>query len=198
MSPFEELKEKEREARRQLILSSAQKLFSERDFRKVTVREIAKTAGVSSGTIYRYYKNMDELFLDIFLIHATEISNLINREYENQGKCSVEKYCEIHVNYLNDHMTFYQMMSHFMLSGLLPSETSEKMDPIMRSLMENLEKILNDAGVKKDSRIKAHALFASLNGTMISYARYPGRTFEEVKAHTLKLADVIAKNFIKS
>ncbi|MBU2511909.1 TetR/AcrR family transcriptional regulator [bacterium] len=195
MTTFKELKEKEREARRNLIISAAQRLFSEKDFRKVTAREIAKEAGVSSGTIYRYYKNMDELFIDIFLSHASEINRLIEEELAASKPLSIHRYCELHVHYLNENMTFYQMMSHFMLGGGLPSETSLKMDPIMRTWMNNLERILIRSGFREDTRIASHAIFASLNGLMISYAKYPGRSLEEIKKHTLKLAKTIADRF---
>jgi len=195
MSALQELRVKEREARREIILSAAQQLFSTRDFRKVTVREIAKAAGMASGTIYRYYKNLDALFVDIFLIHANGISLAVEAETLKKKKCSIQRYCEIHVEYLNENMAFYQMMSHFMLSGDLPSESSEKINPIMRRLMDLLERIIKASGFKDDSRLAAHALFASLNGTMISYARYPGRTLEEVKRHTLRLARLIALQF---
>ncbi len=40
------LREKERESRRELILLAARKLFAEKDFRSVTVREIARTVQV--------------------------------------------------------------------------------------------------------------------------------------------------------
>lgn len=195
MTILKDLKEQEKVARRQLIILAAQELFSETDFRQVTAREIAKKAGVSPGTIYRYYRNMDDLFLDIFLIHATEISRLIDRELELNGNCSVRRYCEIQVSYLNENISFYQMMSHFMLAGDLPSETSEKLNPIMRRLLDLLEKILQAAGIKENTRFHAHALFAALNGTMISYARYPGRDLAEIKQHTMRLAHIIADRF---
>ncbi len=195
MTTLKDLKEKEREARRKLIITAAQDLFAETDFRKVTAREIARKAGVSPGTIYRYYKNMDDLFVDIFLIHAAEISSLIDLEFKERQKCSVMRYCEIQVEYLNENMAFYQMMSHFMLAGSLPSETSKKMDPIMRKLLDLLETVLMEAGNTEDTRYQAHALFACLNGTMISYARYPGRDLGEIKQHTMKLARIIAKRF---
>ena len=192
---LEELKSREREARRDLIITAAQNLFAVKDFRQVTAREIAKAAQVSPGTIYRYYRNLDDLFIDIFLDHAQEISRLIDTAYQEKAECTVRHFCEIYIEYLNKNMTFYQMMSHFMLNGALPPDTSKKVDPIMRILMDGIERILKDGGVTGDSRIIAHALFSALNGTMITYARYPGRELVETKRHTLRLAKIIADRF---
>ncbi|MCG8337054.1 MAG: TetR/AcrR family transcriptional regulator [Proteobacteria bacterium] len=198
MTTLKDLKEKEKEARKNLIITAAQELFAESDFRKVTAREIARKAGVSPGTIYRYYKNMDDLFVDIFLIHVTEISRLIDLEFENNHSCSVLRFCEIQVEYLNEHMAFYQMMSHFMLAGSLPSETATRLNPILRKLLDLLETALVESGITDDVRLHAHALFSSLNGTMISYARYPGRDLAEIKQHTMTLARIIAARFSHS
>ncbi len=89
VATLEALREREREVRRELILSAAQKLFAEKDFRSVTVREIAKQAGVSPGTIYRYYENLDELFLDVFFAGAREITERVDEEYEKETGCSL-------------------------------------------------------------------------------------------------------------
>jgi hypothetical protein len=54
---------------------------------------------------------------------------------------------------------------------------------------------LFSVGYKTNSLITAHALFSALNGIMISYARYPGKTDEEIRRHTLRLAESIAGVF---
>ncbi|MCP4754195.1 MAG: TetR/AcrR family transcriptional regulator [Proteobacteria bacterium] len=192
---LEVLKQRERESRRELIISAAQALFSRKDFRNVTAREIAKEAGVSPGTIYRYYTNLDDLFMDIFLDHVQMIGDAIDETYDREEELSVPRFCKMYVTYLNENMAFYQMMSHFMLNGNLPTETAHRMDPIMRELMDRLERILQNASKNGTTRFSAHALFSSLNGVMISYARYPGRSLDEIRRHTLRLADVIARQF---
>ena len=189
------LKDYERGARREFIISVAQKLFSEKDFRSVTAREIARAGGMSPGTIYRYYKNLDDLFVDIFLNHAKEIQSLMELEIQELNGCSATRFCEVYITYLNENMTFYQMMGYFMLSGDLSPDTSEKIDPIMRELMDHLEIILKNSNNTTDSRFASHALFSALNGTMISYSRYPGRSLDEIKQHTLRLACLIGSRF---
>jgi len=195
VATLEVLREKEREVRRELILSAARKLFAEKDFRSVTVREIAKEAGVSPGTIYRYYENLDELFLDIFFAGAQEITQRLDEEYDMQNGCSLLRFCEIYIDYLNENMTFYQMMGHFMLGGRLSAEATERLNPIMRDLMDRVETIVKEAGLEGETRLVSHALFSSLNGIMISYAQYPGRSLEEIRRHTLRLSRIVAEFF---
>jgi AcrR family transcriptional regulator len=190
-----EIKQNERETRRRLILSSAQKLFAEKDFRSVTVREIAKSAEVSIGTIYNYYANLDELFFDVFVEGTEQITELLAIEKQENQPFSLARLCEIYIVYLNENMTFYQMMGHFMLGGKLSAEGTEKLNLVMRGLMDRVQAIIVAAGVKGETRLVAHALFSALNGIMISYAQYPGRSRDEIRRHTQRLAKVIAGCF---
>jgi len=189
-----DLKQMERNTRRHIILDAALTLFAEKDFKSVTVREIARQAGVSIGTIYNYYPNLTELFLDVFLTSAEEITRLLNLTAPKSPP-DLEKVCEVYITYLNDNMTFYQMMSHFMLGGDLSADATRKLDDIMKALMDRIEAALAAAGIRENLRLTAHALFSALNGIMISYARYPGKSDDDIRRHTLRLAKIIARVF---
>ncbi len=195
MGGLAEIKQQERETRRKLILGAAQKLFAEKDFRSVTVREIAKAAEVSIGTIYNYYANLDELFLDVFVKGTEEVTQLLELEKQKDRRCSLGRLCEIYIDYLNENMTYYQMMAHFMAGGKLGSQGIEKLNLVTRALMDRIEAILKAEGIENQSRMTAHALFSALNGIMITYAQYPGRSQEEIRQHTKKLAQLIAQRF---
>jgi AcrR family transcriptional regulator len=184
------LKAQERDARRRLILDAARELFAEKNFRNVTVREIAKAAGVSIGTIYYYYDNLGELFLDVFLKSAESISSWLDQVLEYE-KPSLERLCCVYIEFLYENMTFFQMMSNFMLGGEMTEEATEKLNNIMRLFMDRLEQVVRAAGKTENSRLIAHALFSSINGIMLSYARYPGRDREEILQHSKRLAAMI-------
>ncbi|NOY68021.1 MAG: TetR/AcrR family transcriptional regulator [Deltaproteobacteria bacterium] len=192
---FATLKEEEKDARRRLILDTARKLFSKKDFRSVTVRQIAGTAGVSIGTIYNYYENIDDLFLDIFIKSGEEVTRLLDEKTGRMPQTSLVPMCEAYISFLNENMTFFKMMGHFMLNGGLSSEASGKLNQIMRPIMDRIENILIAVGVSSETRLTAHALFSALNGIMVSYAKYPGRTPGEISLHTLRLSNIIAKVF---
>ncbi len=46
---------------RKKILNCALDLFEKKGFDNVTIQEIAKAAGTSVGSIYRYFKNKEEM-----------------------------------------------------------------------------------------------------------------------------------------
>ena len=52
-------------AKRQLIIKAAIEVFSKNSFRSSNISEIAQKANVAEGTIYRYFKNKEDLFFSI-------------------------------------------------------------------------------------------------------------------------------------
>jgi len=59
---LKERKERDREKMRAVILKSAHKLFVDRGFDDVSIRNIAEAVEYSPATIYLYFKNRDEIF----------------------------------------------------------------------------------------------------------------------------------------
>lgn len=58
-------KERERETKRQEILSAARKVFAAKGFTNATLDEIAAESEFAKGTLYNYFKSKEELFLSI-------------------------------------------------------------------------------------------------------------------------------------
>lgn len=62
-------REKEVESKSQRILRAAKKIFAEKGYLKAKITDIARTAGVSEGTIYEYFKNKSDLLPSIANAH---------------------------------------------------------------------------------------------------------------------------------
>lgn len=69
-------KEREQEARRQLILDSARELFKNKGFEAATVDEIAIKSEIGKGTVYSYFKSKDDIYLTII---NSELDDLIDK-----------------------------------------------------------------------------------------------------------------------
>jgi AcrR family transcriptional regulator len=55
-------REQRKTARREAILAAAQSVFARKGFDGATIADIARAAGVASGTVYLYYESKIELF----------------------------------------------------------------------------------------------------------------------------------------
>jgi AcrR family transcriptional regulator len=51
--------------KRAQIMSAAEALFLGGRFHEITMEDVARTAGVGKGTIYRYFKDKDDLFREV-------------------------------------------------------------------------------------------------------------------------------------
>jgi AcrR family transcriptional regulator len=53
----------EKEARRQVILGAAARLWERSDFSDLSMTQVAKESGLAKGTLYLYFRSKEELFL---------------------------------------------------------------------------------------------------------------------------------------
>ena len=74
-----ERKEREKGERRNHILDSARKVLIEKGYNNASIIDISKRAEISVGTIYRYFKNKEEIFN---VINRDGIETLYNRIME--------------------------------------------------------------------------------------------------------------------
>jgi AcrR family transcriptional regulator len=92
-------KERERAARRELIIEMAEQIIDERGFESTTMDEIAERAEMGKGTLYLYFKSKIMLYLAI----SERGSRILNREMSNvftQEMSGIEMIAELGQVYL--------------------------------------------------------------------------------------------------
>ena len=62
---------------KQKIINAGRKLFSEKGYYKTNSKEIAREAGVSTGSFYMYFPDKKPLFLEIFQSYYREITEKV-------------------------------------------------------------------------------------------------------------------------
>jgi len=188
---LKELKERQREARKEIIIAAAERVFARKPFDQVSIRDVAKEAGISHALIYRYFSDQQALFVEAFLRSAGDLLGLIDKAV---GK-GIESVAETYLQFLIDHDQLFRMMTHFMLDGTLEGDLLQRLNAMERTLLDCLARFFGKKHQKKESRFMAHAFFAAMNGVLISFRNYPGREREQVVSHMLRLGKIIAKKF---
>jgi len=69
--------EAKRRARREEILTAAQRAFSKRGYHATSISDVIDAAGISRGTFYLYFDGKDALFLDLIELFAQHIMRVI-------------------------------------------------------------------------------------------------------------------------
>ena len=87
MTMSEGLSRRAREKKRQRgqMLTAALELFSERGYHGVSMHEIAKKAEFAIGTVYRFFKNKEDLYKALMMETAAEYHALLKGALSTEG-----------------------------------------------------------------------------------------------------------------
>ncbi len=69
-----------RRDRRREIMAAAEQLFTRRRYHEITTDDIAAAARVGKGTIYRYFKDKEDLFFQVATSGFDEMCELLHRK----------------------------------------------------------------------------------------------------------------------
>ena len=191
------IREGEREVRKNLIIDASVRLFAKKTFNEVGIRDIAAEAGLSPASIYRYFSNRDDLFAEALWREGRIISEEIRHLKDLGTGVSLEQMAVTFVTHLLEHSTFFEMMTHFMITGKIGKKALEKFNDAERKLLDVFDEMFQSIGAQNQVRLLSHAFFASLNGILITFRNYPGRPPEDSRKHILRLASTISMVFTR-
>jgi AcrR family transcriptional regulator len=89
-----------RQDRRRQIMRAAEELFTSRRFHEITTDEVARAAGVGKGTMYRYFRDKDDLFFQTATAGFDELCDLVRQPvagdaaFAEQLRSTCRRICE--------------------------------------------------------------------------------------------------------
>lgn len=107
-----ERKEREKKARRKAILQAARDCFFRDGFEATTISQIADEVELSTGTLYLYFKNKEEIYVSI-LEEGLEILYALMKGAERPGstaKEDLEGYAEAYYKFYIDYGQYFDIM----------------------------------------------------------------------------------------
>ncbi len=194
------LKEQEREIRKNLIIDAAERVFAIKSFNKVSMREIAVEAGIGTSSIYTYFPNQENLFLESALreINAFNETLFAINEESLSSEDKLQKVIDTFIEYIATHESYFRMMVLFMTQGNITPESLEKLNSVMRQAFDMFDIFFNNLADNENVRRLSHFLFASLNGILITYRKLPGREEEEIISYMKNLGQILKEMIINS
>ncbi|MCP4113917.1 MAG: TetR/AcrR family transcriptional regulator [Desulfobacteraceae bacterium] len=196
-SRFAELKEREREARKQIIIESALSLFAKKPFYDVGMRDVADEAGVSPATLYRYFPSQEDLFIEAFLQDISAVSSEFKAMVKSDKPATIEDFALAYVDHLFQNESTFQMMTYLMLKDNLANPAMGKFDSVTKIFFDGFSELLERYGVKKDIRIYAHSFIASMTGIIMTFRNHPIKKRETIREHILRLTSITAELYRK-
>ena len=190
---LKKLKAAEQEARKQIIMDAAERVFAHKPHDRVSMREIAAEAGIATASIYNYFKDQEDLFLESFIRDSKAlIAELKTAPGEDPG-FQLHEIIVSFINYFTHKDSYFRMMANFMLHGKMRDHSIKKFNAILVEMIDHFQLAFNGNDKTSETRYYAHILFAFLNGLLISFRKYPGRSEEEVADHMKKLGTIFSR-----
>ena len=190
-SRFAGLKEKEKQARKQIVIESALALFARKPFYEVGMREVADEAGISPATIYRYFPSQEELFNEAFIQDISSASKEFKSMVLKDKPASIEEFGIKLVDHFIKNESMFQMIMYLMLKDNLANPVMGKFDSVTKIFFDLFEQLLVRHGVKKENaRMYSHSFIASLTGILMTFRNYPLKNKKAIRNHIIKVIKI--------
>ncbi len=194
-----ERKEREKKARRQAILDAARECFFRDGFEATTISQIAETVELSTGTLYLYFKNKEEIYVSILeegldilyaLMKGSERPNALAREL-------LVAYCEAYYRFYIDYGQYFDVMFFLRRPDkkiLLEGDLKAKLEQKSLECLGLLESAVKKGIVEGDFRVvspyeASRVLWGTMNGLMLLHEK---RTEEITRQKLPRLIEVAA------
>lgn len=99
-------KQREKERRINTILNSAEELFARKGYQQTNIDEIADLAEVSTGTIYFYFKNKEDLLIKLMNAIGYQIRRILGEGLAGSD-FSLEDFCAVGTGFIKDFCLSY-------------------------------------------------------------------------------------------
>ena len=143
------------------ILENALALFAEKGFKGTSINDIAKSAGISKGLAYNYFKNKDELMLAVFGLLAEELGEIFfSMAMEVDPSKKLKQMINTTFKKLLEDEKFWRLYFNFVMLPELNKEANQLLSSFLEEAFTVLEKLFADMKVPNPS--EESKIFASI------------------------------------
>ena len=156
------------------ILITAFTLFVTKSYKAVTMNDLEKTSGLTKGAFYHYFKNKEEIYIEV--VDKYFLANHMPKDQEIEEKGSLRDYLDLYMN-------------HFISKAnkLKEITNNETIDPSFVSLI--MEAKENYPGFTEKLKETRNIVFNNWE-RIISRAKVNGEIISDIET------DILAENFI--
>jgi len=145
-------RERNKERQRREMLEAALDLFSEKGYHNVTMHEIAHKAEFAIGTLYKYFRNKEDLYRALMLEKADEFRKVLRAALDEQDDevHKLRHYIKAKSEFFRDHLPLIRLYysetygESFNLKSGLDAEIRRRHDELLHILAS-----IFDSGMRK-------------------------------------------------
>ena len=152
---------------RKKLIRVARDLFHHKGYSETSIRDIGSRAGISSSIIYHYFKNKEDILLEVISNAEQELIDqlkLIGENVQDPLECLKEMLLEHIVSFGHKKESKIIVVDYFGLRGKRAKMSKKKQREIYSIYMKKLKE-LKEAGLLKDIDLKviAFSIFGIIN-----------------------------------
>jgi len=186
------LKQKEREARKDLIIDAAERVFATKPVDKATMREIAGEAGMATSSIYRFFPNQEAILVAAAVRTQGVFNEILEHLIDEQNpEESLRNLLDKYIDFISDNDTYFRMMTILMSQGNLNTESSKSIVAVMNETLTKIDKLFKLMKFEDNPRPLSRYIYSSMIGVSVSYNKLPGVNQENRIKHMRSLARII-------
>jgi AcrR family transcriptional regulator len=177
-------KEREYLYHRKQILITALKLFSTKGFHNVSMHEIAKESEFAVGTLYKFFKNKEDLYRALVVEKAGEFHSAVMKALKIRGdelskiKSCIEAKIKVFINSL-DYVRLYLAETQgasFNIKASLDVDIKSRYEEYLKKLATVFKRGIKRKKFKKfDPYLLAVALDSITNAFLMEYLEHPDK-----------------------
>lgn len=194
---FRMLKEMERENRKNLFINAAERVFTEMPFDKVTIRNIAKQAGITATAIYRYFPDKQTLYAEAYIRSNNRLLEKILKTMNSHSNLCLEEITMVIIDHFMSEEQNLKMRAHFLIDDSLSPEISRSINESFRIFLLEIVNYFGRFNPDVDARLLSRIYVASLNGLLITLRKYPGKNHAELLQNMKTAGSLLAGMFQK-
>jgi AcrR family transcriptional regulator len=136
-------KQREKEEMRILILDAARKIFLEKGYHLTSMRNIAEEINYSAGTIYRYFKEKDEIFHEL---HEEGFRRMLEMmqplQYVADPFERLKAMGKLYMEFAKNNKDFYDLM--FIMNAPIDAEKDPEQWEMGLSTLNFLQQVISE------------------------------------------------------
>lgn len=176
--------------KRQAILKATLRLISEHGFHGTAMSKVAREAGVSAGIIYHYFKNKDELIVELYkeIKRTSSEAQLAQLDQTQPIRLQIQHLLATIIRYFLEHPDETAFLNQFITSPYHTPEVEAAVQAFYAPIIECHEKAIREM-IIKDMPIAVYGTFA---------VDVPGALVRRQAAGQIELTDELVEQVIDS
>ncbi len=196
--------EKQRDELKRNILAAAEELFASEGYKNVSMRKIAKKIDYSPTTIYRYFKNKEDLIGHLIAIGYSGVHDIYQQILANRPESSlatlnriIAAYVKFCIAYPNHYELWFATSEITLKNDEFQMKHGELSYKVYQTWLDLIDECKADGQFKdKETVVVFQLLWGLVHGLVSLRLHHPGFPWMELDDHIKELLALVNKGLV--